>query len=141
MIAAIGERVSSPEYSALVRELDETGREPFSSFREARRKVLETQGLDKVRTWIKYRIMEPRFDSPHARMPNMGISERDAGMIADYLLSEERVDRNSADMRVMRFMRNYIPRLKYRYLVYSFLLGSAATLLIAGGYAFMRRKK
>lgn len=141
LIAAIEERITSPEYSAFVRELDETGREPFSSFREARREVLETQGLDKVRTWIKYRIMEPRFDSPRARMPNMGISERDARMIADYLLSEERVDINSADMRVMRFMKNYIPRLKYRYLVYSFLLGSAVTLLIAGGYVLVRGKK
>ncbi|MGH7849901.1 MAG: PQQ-dependent sugar dehydrogenase [Thermodesulfobacteriota bacterium] len=140
LIAVIEKRITSPEYSDSVSELDKIGREPFSSFREARREVLETQGLDKVRTWITYRIMEPRFDTPHARMPNMGISERDARMIADYLLSDDRVDRNRADIRVMRFMNHFIPRLKYRYLVYSFALGISLSFLLLGGYSVFRKK-
>lgn len=140
LIARIEERITSPEYFNLVRELDKIDREPYRSFKEARREVLEKQGLDKIRTWMKYRIMEPRFDNPHARMPNMGITERKAQMVADFLLSEERVDTNRVDIRVMRFMKNFIPRLKYRYLVYSFALGFSFSLLLLGGYSVFRKR-
>ena len=140
LIARIEERITSPEYSEFVSELDKMDREPFRSFKGARREVLEKRGLDKISTWMKYRIMEPRFDNPHARMPNMGIRERNAEMVVDFLLSEERVDDNRLDMRVRRFMKHFIPELKYRYLVYSFALGFSLSLLLLGGYSVFRKR-
>jgi hypothetical protein len=140
LVARIEERITSPEYSELAGELDEIDREPFRSYREARREVLEQNGLDKVRTWIKYRLMEPRFDNPYARMPNMGITEPNALMVADYLLGEVRIYQNRPDMRVRRFMQRFIPVLMYRHIVFSFALGFSLALLFMGGYTALRKR-
>jgi glucose/arabinose dehydrogenase len=140
LVARIEERITSPEYSELAGELDEIDREPFKSYREARREVLEKSGPDKVRTWIKYRLMEPRFDNPYARMPNMGITEPNALMVADYLLGEVRIYQNRPDMRVRRFMQRFIPVLMYRHIVFSFALGFSLALLLIGGYAALRKR-
>ena len=51
----------------------------------ARREVLEATGDERVRLWIKYRILEPRFDRALSAMPNLGIPEPDAEYIASYL--------------------------------------------------------
>ncbi|MEW6143504.1 MAG: PQQ-dependent sugar dehydrogenase [Thermodesulfobacteriota bacterium] len=140
LVARIEERITSPEYSELAGELDEIDSEPYKRFREARKEVLEKRGMDKVRAWIKYRIMEPRFDDPHARMPNMDVTEPNAQMIADYLLGEVRIDQNRPDMRVRKFMKRFIPELKYRHILVSFALGFSLALLVTGGYAVIRKR-
>jgi hypothetical protein len=50
--------------------------------------VLEATGLDKVRIWMKYRIVEPRFDDPRAQMPNLGLTEGEARALTAYLMGE-----------------------------------------------------
>ena len=140
LVARIEERINSSEYAVIVKELDKIDGEPYRSFRKARREVMEKQGLEKVRAWIKYRVMEPRFDNPYARMPNMGVTEANARIIADYLLSEDRDTRDGIDMRVKRFMQRFIPHMKYRYLVYSFALGFSLSLVLLAGYRALRKK-
>lgn len=138
LVARVEERISSPEYADIVNELDKIDMEPYRSFREARREVMEKQGLEKVRAWIKYRIMEPRFDNPNARMPNMGVTEANAQLVADYILTKDVVDYNRIDLRGRRFMQRFIPELKYRHLVYFFALGISLPLILLG-YMVLRK--
>ena len=39
--------------------------------------------------WVKYRIMEPRFDRIDAQMPTLGVSEGDAEALADLLFDRK----------------------------------------------------
>ena len=41
--------------------------------------------MDRVRTWIKFRLLEPRFDNPNARMPKLGLTEQQAVKMAEML--------------------------------------------------------
>ena len=89
LIPRVEARLSSKEYGRAIEEIDLLDREPFVSFREARREVLDAEGLDRVETWLKYRILEPRFDNPDAQMPNLGLSEEEAAAIAAFLAGGE----------------------------------------------------
>ena len=140
LVARIKERINSHEYADRVKEIDEIDGEPYRSFRDARKEVMEKRGLEKVRAWIKYRLMEPRFDDPYARMPNMGVTEANARIVADYLLSEDRDAGDGIDMRAKRTIKRFIPNLRYRYLVYSFALGFSLPLVILAGYGALRKK-
>lgn len=82
------ERLSSEEYSARVAEVDRLDEAPFNQYTEARQEVLQAEGRDKVRTWLEYRLQEPRFDHPSSQMPNLGLSEEEAERIAALLLSD-----------------------------------------------------
>lgn len=141
LIPHIQERINSPDYASGLNELDKIDREPFRNYREARREVMEKQGNEKVRAWLTYRIMEPRFDNPYARMPNMDVAEHNARMVADYLLTENVTNYNRIDMRGRRFMQRFIPELKYRHLVYFFVLGFSIPLILLGVYIVIRKNR
>jgi hypothetical protein len=70
-------------------------------------------------------------------MPNLGIKENEAKLMTDYLVDEQ-IELEKTGWKIVGEL---IPRLKYRYLVYSFLLGTIFTLLIVGSYTYIRRKK
>lgn len=137
LISRIGERLSSDEYIKSVKELDRRENEPYKSYREERSEVMSKEGIDMIRAWVKYHIIEPKFDNPNAHMPNLGIHEDEAESISLYLVPDEPAPR----ARIWHKFNEIFPELRYSYLVYSFLLGVAITLLISGGYALMRRKK
>ena len=84
-------RFSSEAYENTRAELDRLAQEPFSRYREARAELSRASGREKTRTWLIYRIMEPKFDDPNARMPNLGLSRSEATLIADHLLRERPV--------------------------------------------------
>lgn len=139
LVVRIEERINSPDYADMMKELDKIDAEPYKSYRVARRDVMGKEGLEKVRAWIKYRIMEPRFDNPDARMPNLGVTEANARMVADFLLTPDVVDYNRIDMRGRRFMQQFIPELKYRHLVYFFAIGFSLPMILLG-YLALRKK-
>jgi glucose/arabinose dehydrogenase/mono/diheme cytochrome c family protein len=88
MVPRIQSRLESREYAQAVAAVDRLDREPYASYRQARAEVLRAAGEHKVRTWMKYRIIEPRFDDPRAQMPNQGVSEAEARAITAYLMGE-----------------------------------------------------
>ncbi len=137
LVTRVGERLGSGMYEDRVRELDSLDAEPYKSYRKERAEVLQQKGIEKVRTWVKYHIMEPKFDNPESGMPNLGVSEEEAELITLFLVPE------APDLRwrVYNEFNKMIPTLRYRYLVYSFLLGAALTLLLAGGYTLIKRQK
>jgi glucose/arabinose dehydrogenase len=82
-------KLNSQDYLQTLQEVDRLDREPFLSFKEARSEVIELQGQERLRTWIIYHLMEPKFDNPNSLMPNMGLSRAEATVITDYLLKEK----------------------------------------------------
>lgn len=88
LVERIDTRLNSPEYLQSLQSVDNLDREPFVGFRDARSEVMQLEGQEKIRTWMIYHIMEPRFDNPNSLMPNTGLSKSEAALIADYLLEE-----------------------------------------------------
>lgn len=103
-IKALEQRLSSDSYGAKLAELDGLNEEPFISTRQARKEVLEAEGFEKVRTYIRNKLLEPKFDNPNAQMPNLSLTEEEASIIADSLLSVE-----SGPRRLARRIRSVFP--------------------------------
>jgi glucose/arabinose dehydrogenase len=85
----IAAKLNSEEYLQSLHQVDRLDREPFRSFKAARSEVIHSQGEERLRTWMIYHIMEPRFDNPNSLMPNTGLSRTEATLITDYLLREK----------------------------------------------------
>jgi len=137
LVSRVSGRLSSQKYIDSVKKLDELDVEPYKNYRSARQEVLSKRGTDQIKTWMKYHIMEPRFDNPNAQMPNLGIKENDAVLITNFLV-DEKVDYQKMKWDILAAL---IPKLRYRHLVYSFMLGSVFSFLIVGTYTYIRRKK
>lgn len=137
LVARVNERLASAGYKKRIIELDGLEKEPYKSYREERAEVLGKSGIERVRTWTKYHIMEPKFDNPDSAMPNLGLNEKEAEMITLFLVPDPPDTRTE----VYHDFNIVIPQLRYRYLVYAFFLGSGLTLLIIGGYTALRRRK
>jgi glucose/arabinose dehydrogenase len=85
----IAARLASGDYKQRVAELNRTAEEPFVSYRDERRKVLAQDGDDQVASWIAYKVLEPRFDDPAARMPKLGLNETQAEAVSRFLMGRE----------------------------------------------------
>ena len=57
LVHRIETRLGSPEYVKILKLVDGLDREPFTSFKRARKEVLNAEGLERVRTWIKFRLL------------------------------------------------------------------------------------
>jgi hypothetical protein len=86
LLASIQARLGSEAYRLSLADLDRIDREPFRSYKAARAEILAAEGMQQVRLWTKYHIMEPRFDNPSSQMPNLAVSDQEAIAISDYLL-------------------------------------------------------
>jgi hypothetical protein len=136
LVSRVSERLGSDEYRDRVKELDSLETEPYKSYRDERAEVLRKRGIEKVRAWVKYHIMEPKFDNPDSAMPNLGINSEEAELIKLYLVPDEPEPRT----RVWPGFNGIFPELKYMHLVYSFGLGFLLSFLLLGGYSVFRKK-
>ena len=87
LVPRLVDQLGSREYIESVRGIDALDVEPYRSYREERRLVLEATGEESVRLWIKYFLMEPSFDRRTSAMPNPQLTEAGAEAIADYLVA------------------------------------------------------
>jgi hypothetical protein len=135
-------RLGSPEYAAGVRRLDSLDREPYRSYRQARAEVLAASGSDQVRTWVIYRLLEPRFDDPSAQMPDLGLSKSEATALADHLLlvDREAVSWSEAIVRRMPAALKPYP-LMYRHLLLAFVGGLMLGAALVAALRLVRRKR
>ncbi len=62
--------------------------EPFVSSRKARHDVLDVEGMDRVRLWVRHHILQPKFDNPKSQMPALDLSDAQAVALTDFLLAE-----------------------------------------------------
>lgn len=126
-------RLNSAEYDDQVARVDRLEREPFLSYREERRSVLDSAGDERVIEWIKYKILEPRFDDPEAQMPDVGASEDDAEAIAEYLAGTFQGSAGVSD--------SFLDRVKRRRKAVAFgvAVGVSLSLVTAGTFFVLRR--
>jgi len=140
LIARLKARLNSGNYIESVKELDKLDLEPYNSYKDARREVLEKKGNDKVWTWVKYHLLEPKFDNPVSRMPNVGLTEDEAILLTEFFLKEKSIESN-----LYHILNSLIPFLRYRHIVYSFILGVSLAFLfltfcLIAVYVFKKRK-
>ena len=122
-------RLAAPDYLARLAEIDALSREPYLSYTAARAEVAQAEGQERLRAWMIYHIMEPKFDNPSSQMPNLGVTEAEATIITDFLL-EERTPLQQVQDFILKFLPT-VPR--PRDIFFAFALGLMAGMLLLGG--------
>lgn len=117
-------RVNGEGYQQQQDHLDTLATEPFVSFREARQDLRNTNGTEKARVWLKYQLLEPRFDNPDSMMPNLALTEEEADIIANHLISKDHS--KTLAQSISDVVTHYIPHLRQRHLALFFLVGGLA---------------
>jgi hypothetical protein len=140
MVERLQTRLDTQAYVDSLKEIDKLETEPHRSYKAAREEVAAAEGLDRVRVWLKYRIMEPRFDNLYSQMPNLGLSEQEAGLIADYLLAGK-----EKKSRLERVLGRVLPEeLNYNHILYfalgGFVLGGVTLAVVQFTVSRFRRK-
>lgn len=138
MVERIQERIDSEEYIETVKKIDQMNFEPYKVYTIARKEVLEKKDMDKVKIWIKYHLLEPKFDNPFSQMPNMGLSEHEAMLLADFLIGD--TANNNMISKMGTLAKQLIPTLRYRYLLFSFILGIVVSMFFVGAFMLYRKK-
>ena len=94
LVPRLTSRLSSSEYEADLRTVDDLSREPFTSYREARAQILQLEGIDRVRLWLENRLREPRFDDPGARMPKPNLTTDEILILTDFFMTTEETNQS-----------------------------------------------
>lgn len=123
LVPRLAARLNTDAYRERVRALDQLDQEPYRIYRTARQKILDAQGTNQERLWLAAFLQEPTFDNPNSRMPNLGLSQTQAEVIADYLLKGEENPILSAWYRVVPVLQDH-------------LLIFAGTSFLVGGICF-----
>jgi hypothetical protein len=124
LIGRLKERLLSPKYEEQLRAVDELDQEPFQRYREARKEVLSAHGAQRLRVWMHYRLLEPKFDDATSQMPNLGLRDVEARVLTDYLLRSLEEDHGVLS-RVRQRFASFLPQEPSRRdLAMSFLAGA-----------------
>jgi hypothetical protein len=76
--------------------------------------------MERIRTWMIYHIMEPRFDNPNSQMPNLGLTKAQATLLTDYLIGKEE---GFYQQLLDRINSRLPPVLSLRHLLYAAVAG------------------
>jgi hypothetical protein len=117
-------KLNDPTYLMILDAFDMANTEVTRATTAARQEVREAKGLDRIRAYIKHQIMHPDFDGFALPMPELGISEKEAVAIRDYLMTAEEGGLSPFKAMLLRM----IPRLRWRHLALFFAVG-----MLAGG--------
>ena len=105
LISRLEERLNSENYAEYVSKMDLLEEPLFVSHKSNRHDILKSEGIERVRLWIKNRLLEPKFDNPHATMPNLGLSEEEANLIADFFVSNA----SQSEHPIVSAVKNIMP--------------------------------
>jgi hypothetical protein len=143
LIPRLKDRLNSPEYTEQVAGVDLLTSEPFLGFRDARREILAATGEERVKRWLSSYLLAPSFDDPDVKMPNPGMTPAHAETVAAYLLTStvDVSDELGALSQIKFVLAGYIPELRYRHLVFAFILGGVLVLVALMGVIFILRRE
>jgi glucose/arabinose dehydrogenase len=88
LVERLTARLNTEDYRKLLDEMDRIEVEPQSLWKTARAEVRAATGMDRIKTWVKYHIQEPRFDTLYSVMPNLGLSDDEAAVLTAFLVNE-----------------------------------------------------
>jgi hypothetical protein len=134
----ISQRVNNDAYIRSLDMIDQLTTEPQVAYRAARDAIRQAQGDERVRLWLKYRVLEPRFDNTATPMPNVGLNEQEAEMLAKYLLDGAGPSLPDSDILTSI---NIFFRSRLRVALAAFALGALVVGGAVGLFALVRRRK
>lgn len=127
LVTRVQTRLNSHEYIESVKEVDLLDSEPFINFKEARQEVLAAKGEDQIRTWIENKLQEPRFDNPHAQMPQLNLSSGEIAAITNHLLKEGKEETSRFELA-----RLISSRFRLKHLIFAFVVGFVGSISLLG---------
>lgn len=84
LLKRLQDRLNSPAYAEAVEQLG------GDEFEDERRDVLDADGRERLRLWVKNQILSPGFDNPSSQMPDLGLTEEEAETISAYLVGDQK---------------------------------------------------
>lgn len=124
-------RLTTTAYLDSLATSDSLRRQPFTSLAERRQAVIAAAPPDRPRAWVVNWLLEPRFATPAATMPTLGLSVAEAEALADFLLGSEPPPLT---------WRDRMPPARYRHAVLAFALGYLLASLIGRRKRIGRRE-
>ena len=145
-------RLLSKEYIRSIKKLDEVKLVPYTEFRGARGRVLKAEGMDRVRVWMKYHLVEPSFDNPSAQMPNLALTAEEAVLISNLLLGPAEEDPVETRPRARKRGGKKVPQVETntsqaetiapktdKKFIYSFVFGVVLTICVSRLWKVLKR--
>ena len=143
--ARLAARLPSPEYARQVAEVDSLDRQPFSEYRDERRRILEARGEEQLHLYVRTKLLDPRFDNPSSGMPDPELTEADATVLARALLGDPPkagAGGEGTRARAIAFVRSLVPRPpRVRHLALFGMLGFVAGGVVGLGLGRARRRR
>ena len=84
-------------------------------------------GLARARIWVKHHLLDPRFDNPDARMPDMQLTEPQADLLSRHLIPH-------TELTLLDRVRKTLRRPKPWYYVLTFALGALSFWVLLLGW-------
>ena len=84
--ANLSARLLTDEYDTWLRNLSQRDSAYFENYRGAYQDLLNLTGRDRLRAWLRYHLLDPRFDNPKAKMPSHDLSRDAIDAITEFLL-------------------------------------------------------
>lgn len=137
---AVFARLDSPAYAERVASLPTDGDERAVDFASRRAEVAAAEGEARLRTWIYHHLQEPQFDNPLSQMPQLGLTDEEAGILADYLAAPPTGAAGAVQGGVARWVKDLLGPLRVRHLLYAALLGAAGAFVVTVLLRRVRRR-
>jgi hypothetical protein len=149
------DRLNSQAYLDALDRVDQLDEEPFISYLDERQQIRELNGLERQKAWIIYHLLEPKFDDPTATMPNLGLTRRQAEIVASFLLRldtaipapdqsvQPQSESTSSSSESASVTEVGLPPARYRYVLVALILGIGLGVFISHlrTMEFLRRSK
>ena len=78
------ERVNSPEFTAMLQQMNQVEKNP--ALIAARKRILGLQGDKRLMAWVEEKILEPAIDNNHSIMPLLSLKKKEAKTITRFLM-------------------------------------------------------
>lgn len=140
LAGTIEARVTSEVYLRSLDAIDQLTTEPQVAFRDEREALRNATGAEQVRLYLKYRILEPRWDNTTTQMPNVGLTEAEAASLADFLMEGAEAT-PSTPVEELTASVNRFFRSRLRVALAAFALGLVAAGGTVGLYGLVRRRR
>ena len=139
MIPRIQSRLNSTEYRKSIESINHIPKEPYRSYMGARSEVLKAKGMEQVLTWLRYHLVEPKFDNPKSQMPNTGLTIEQATALAEYLVAKKPVKKKKKKKDGNVVTTELAPPGAVRWLLIG--TGIVIGLVVAGITSFAKRRR